>query len=384
MEIFKFNRDESNPSAPILFERGTTLKDLKSSMWVERYLDAGEFEIVAELSSNLRNTLPIGSFISHTNTAEVMVVENHEITNTDDGEPEIKITGRSFEVLLDNRVIGSNQTWPADGQPVSVYELASDPVWLQARMLINRHISTDPPPLGTINTFDAFRNVGVVVDPAVTTVAGDPPNEARPLSRGSLYKALLEVLNLANLGIRSLRPGSWSLLPSNQNTHLALVIHRGIDRSKEVTFSYSSGEVINPEYFWSVRKSKNAALVSGKWLEILVTGPETYYDRRTMFIDASDLDDASSVLPTGTARTNIIAAMRVIGRQALASQNEMSISKVEISKNTTRYRYRTDYNVGDLVSVEGNYNASAIMRVIEYVEIEDETGEHSYPTLAEI
>ena len=380
MEIFKFNRDESNPSAPILFERGTTLKDLKSSMWVERYLDAGEFEIVADLSSNLRNTLPIGSFISHTNTAEVMVVENHEIKNTDDGEPEIKITGRSFEVLLDNRIIGSNQTWPADGQAVSVYTLSSGLVWLQAKTLIEQHILA-----GVItNAFDAFRNVGVVVDPAVTTVAGDPPNEARPLSRGSVYKALLEVLNLANLGIRSLRPGSWSLLPSNQNTHLALVIHRGIDRSKEVTFSYSSGEVINPEYFWSVRKSKNAALVSGKWLEILVTGPETYYDRRTMFIDASDLDDASSVLPTGTARTNIIAAMSVIGRQALASQNELSISKVEISKNTTRYKYRTNYNVGDLVSVEGNYNASAIMRVIEYVEIEDETGENSYPTLAEI
>jgi hypothetical protein len=76
--------------------------------------------------------------------------------------------------------------------------------------------------------------------------------------------------------------------------------------------------------------------------------------------------------------------MVTIGRQILASQNEVSISKVEISKNTTRYKYRTNYNVGDLVSVEGNYNTSAIMRVVEYVEIEDETGENSYPTLAEI
>jgi hypothetical protein len=380
MEIFKFNRDESNPSSPILFERGSAIKDLKSVMWVERYLESGEFEIVSDLSSNLRNILPIGSFISHTNTTEVMVVENHEIYGASDGELEIKVTGRSFETLLDNRVVGANQSWGSTGQAVSVYNLASGPVWTQAKTLIDNHVVSGI----VVNSLDALRNVGVIVDSGVVSIAGDPPNEIRPLKRGSVYKSLLEILNLANLGIKSVRPGSWSPLPSNQNTHLALVIHRGVDRSKEVTFSYSSGEVVNPQYFWSTRKSKNAVLVTGKWLEILVTGSESYDSRRATVVDASDLDDPYSDLPTGTTRDDIIAKMITIGRQILASQNEVSISKVEISKNTTRYKYRTNYNVGDLVSVEGNYNTSAIMRVVEYVEIEDETGENSYPTLAEI
>jgi hypothetical protein len=309
-----------------------------------------------------------------------MVVENHEISVRDGGDTEIKVTGRSFETLLDNRIVGSNQTWGSTGQVVTVYTLTSGLVWIQAKALIENHILST----SLVNASDAFKNVGVVVDSAVTTVATDPPNDARPIKRQSVYKSLVEVLNLADLGIKSVRPGTWSPLSSNQSTHLALVIHRGVDRSKEVTFSYSSGEVINPQYFWSTRKSKNAALVSGKWLETLVTGSETYYDRRTMFVDASDIDDPYSAEPTGATRNSIVATMQVIGKQALANQNEISINKVEISKNTTRYKYRSNYNVGDLVSVEGNYNASAVMRVIEYVEIEDESGENSYPTLAQI
>lgn len=380
MELFKFKRDETNPSSPILFEQGTILKDLKSIMWVERYLDAGEFEIIADASSNLRNTLPIGSFISHVDTTEVMVVENHEITSEGSSDSEIKITGRSFETLLENRVIGANQSWASNGQAVSVYTLASGFVWNQAKALIEDHTLQT----SLVNVTDSFRNVGIIVDPAVVFVTGDPAAIDRPLKKSEVYPALLEILNLANLGIKSVRPGSWSILPTNQSTNLALVIHRGSDKTKNVTFSYSSGEVLNAEYFWSTRKSKNAALVSGKWLETMVYGPETYYDRRVMFIDGSNIDDSYSALPTGTTRTNIIQLMTTMGQQALASQNEFSISKVEISKSGTRYKYRTDYNVGDLVSVEGNYNSTATKRVIEYVEIEDETGETSYPTLAEI
>lgn len=380
MEIFKFKRDETNPSAPILFEQGTVLKDLKSIMWVERYLDAGEFELIADASSDLRNILPIGSFISHIDTTEVMVVENHEISSNGSSESEIKITGRSFETLLENRVIGANQTWNSNGQAVNVYTLSSGLVWNQAKTLIDNHILSST----VVNATDAFRNVSTIVDPAVVTVSGDPAAIDRPLKRSSVYTTLIEILNLANLGVRSVRPGSWSILPSNQSTHLALIVHRGSDKTKNVTFSYSSGEILNAEYFWSTRKSKNAALVSGKWLETMVYGSETYYDRRVMFIDGSNIDDSYSSLPTGTTRTNIIQLMATMGQQALASQNEVSISKVEISKSGTRYKYRTDYNVGDLVSVEGNYNSTAVKRVIEYVEIEDETGEASYPTLAEI
>jgi hypothetical protein len=46
------------------------------------------------------------------------------------------------------------------------------------------------------------------------------------------------------------------------------------------------------------------------------------------------------------------------------------------------YQYRRDYNIGDLVSIDGNFGQTAVMRVIEYAEIEDENGNSGHPTLA--
>jgi hypothetical protein len=73
--------------------------------------------------------------------------------------------------------------------------------------------------------------------------------------------------------------------------------------------------------------------------------------------------------------------MHTRGRQALAKQNRVTISRADISK-LTNYQYRRDFNVGDLVSLDGNFGQIATMRVVEYVEIEDENGESGHPTLA--
>jgi hypothetical protein len=73
--------------------------------------------------------------------------------------------------------------------------------------------------------------------------------------------------------------------------------------------------------------------------------------------------------------------MQVRGRIAIDNQNRVTIVKSDIS-SVTPYQYRTDYNVGDLVTLDGNFGVSAVMRVIEYVEIEDESGESGHPTLS--
>jgi hypothetical protein len=63
------------------------------------------------------------------------------------------------------------------------------------------------------------------------------------------------------------------------------------------------------------------------------------------------------------------------------AQNRITITRADAS-DITRYEYRKDYNVGDLVSLDGNFGQIAVMRVMEYVEIEDENGESGHPTLA--
>ena len=49
----------------------------------------------------------------------------------------------------------------------------------------------------------------------------------------------------------------------------------------------------------------------------------------------------------------------------------------------SRYKYGTDYNLGDKVQVENEYGISGTAVVTEVTEVEDETGYNVYPTLSE-
>jgi hypothetical protein len=100
-----------------------------------------------------------------------------------------------------------------------------------------------------------------------------------------------------------------------------------------------------------------------------------------MYVDIPEVDSHLTTLPTGSARTDIEALMEAKGLEALAAQNQQVIARVDISP-TSRYKYREDYNIGDLVSVNGNYDTTATMRVVEHIETVDEFGATSTPVLS--
>lgn len=366
MDIFKFD----NPTAPTKMESGIIVNNLTSKMWIERYREAGEFTFVGDASMNLKEQLPIGSFISHVDTAEVMIVENHEISDEEGKEPEIVITGRGFETEGEQRIVGINKNYPTVTAP-SDYVLASGYTWAQAVTLISDHILA----ANLLDDNNAIPYVSVSHD-----VAGVGVTAARIVKLGDLYKRLLELLEIDNLGQKIVRPGPWSPL-GGASPNLAWVIHKGVDRTSEIIFSYHTGEIERADYLWSNKKRKNAAIVTGRWVETIVTGTETEYARRWMPVDATDVDNSYSVAPVGGDLTAVLAAMHERGVEALAAQKDISLTKAEVSKSATNAKYRTDFNVGDLVTIDGNYNESSSMRVSEYVEIEDESGMRGYPTL---
>jgi len=76
--------------------------------------------------------------------------------------------------------------------------------------------------------------------------------------------------------------------------------------------------------------------------------------------------------------------MNALGQRFIASYNSVQMASIEIAANIDRYIYRKDFNVGDIVSVKGEYEASRLMRISEYVEIMDETGNINYPTLSAV
>lgn len=362
MDIFAFR---TNPATPTKLEHGEIINGLKSKMWVERYREAGEFELVANIASGIREQLPIGSMISHVDTNEVMIVETHAISEERGQQSDIVVSGRDFTTILEQRVLGSNRAFPNVGY-VPNYDLVAAYSWLQAVLMINEHISVS----SLVDDYDAFPFVSVTHD-----VTGVSSQDARSMSRGDLYSRLIEILEIDNLGIKVVRPSGGS--------DTMFVIHKGANRTKEVLFSNESGEIESADYLWSNKLLKNSALVSGRWVEVRIDNlTDVEYKRRMMYIDGSDIDEHFETEPTDTDLLNTIVKMEQRAQAALAAQRNIALAKTEISKEGTRAVYRVDFNVGDLVTVHGDYNETTTRRVTEYVEIEDETGFKSYPTLA--
>lgn len=364
MDLFKF----TNPNAPTRMEQGQIINGLTSKMWIERYLKNGEFTLVAPADAGVQEFLPVGTFISHTNTPEIMIVENHEIADDRGAKSSLTITGRGLETYFENRIVNSNRNFPLDAGLVE-YSLAADFTWNQAVKLLSDHLTE----------FDLFDDNNAF--PYVTiesTVSGTGASVARTIPRGDLYTALLNILKIDGIGIKVIRPGPWSPIVG-PNT--AVVLHRGVDRRSTVIFSYNLGEVVTSDYLWSNKNLKNAALVTGKWVEVQVVPAAVGYDRRWMFINASDIDQAWTVGPTGVPLQQIRDAMIQRGNDVLRTQNMLQLSKTELTDDATKAIYRVDYDVGDLITVIGDYNINTARRVTEYVEIEDANGERGYPTL---
>ena len=366
MDVFRF----TNPTHPTFMERGTIVNGLKSKMWIERYSPAGEFKFVAPATAAMRNSLPIGSFVSHLDTPEIMIVENHEIVDSPNQEPELVITGRGFETFFENRIVGSNKTYPTSGASME-YALAAALTWNQIVTMLQDHLTI----AALIDDNNALPYVTIL-----SQVTGSGTNVARSLKRGDLYAQLLELSAVDDLGTRIFRPGVWPLLPGG-GSNTTVAVHRGVDRSGQIIFSHDTGEIESAGYLWSNKRLKNTALVTGRWVETLVTTAATEYARRMMLVEASDLDNQFTAAPAGVDLTNVVAAMQQRGISYLAAQNDVALTRAEVSKNASKAVYRRDFDVGDLITVSGDYNENATMRVSEYVEIEDENGKSSYPTL---
>ena len=367
VDLFKF---VPAPGAEeTILENGMPINGIQSAMWIERYREPGEFEIKAKLSSGLIQYLPIGTFISHTNTFEVMLIENIEIEETQDSDADVIFSGRSFDAYLENRIVGTNQVRDAVYFDYGIY---ADYTWNQAVALINAHITAPIPP-------DQLS--GVV---AYTAMTGTGVAEVRSIKHMTVLQALNELLAIDDLGVSTIRINNFPA--HGNNTYTIFNVYKGANKTATVNFSWTRGDIIGADYLWSNKRYKTSVMVVSKYFKLMVDGPTstnvaTKFDRRITYLDAGDLDSNWGEKPGYPDDQTIVGKMRQRGYQLLKNQTMVTIARADIAP-LSRYIYRRDYNLGDLVMLDGNFGAMAVMRVVEHVEIQDENGTSGHPTLS--
>lgn len=378
------------------------INGVKNLVWVERFFEPGEFKLSCEASDDFLIDINVGSIISHTNTLECMVIENKIIEESKDGTAKIEFSGRSLDVVLLEKALVTNYTNVAiPGENLRIYSdwNIGDPpygnAWIGIKTLLEGFLkSYRLPPLPPPYTDPVYESYQVVeyyeelggIQPV------DVPNAEyvfRKLS--TLYENVYEILKATNSGMKLIRK------TDETGGKFRLIIHRGFDKSSDVIFSFENDSLENIKYLYTSKNYANTIHVySEKYGYFYVPSDnigyqpaaftETmgyYFSNDEAAVDAGDLSEyyADPNNITLSELYKIRNILKQIYAQYRTKIQDLDIVEAVVSKKA-KYKYGIDYNIGDVVTVNGKYGISKNMRVIEHALTMDETGITSIPTLS--
>lgn len=350
-----------------LLRRVEVFDRFESLIWTERFAEIGDFQLVVTSTARTRSTFTTGTRLAMNTSYRVMTVETVEDTIDTDGKAMLKVSGRSLEALLDDRVakdvlgdLTTNPKWTLTGIPGD----------------IARKIFHDICVTGVLDPADRIPFIfeGAPMFPA-DDIAEPQTNITMDVDLQTVYDAVKQICGMYDLGFRLVR---------NQDTsQLYFSIYSGVNRTTNqtavgaVVFSPDLDNLQNTSELTTIAQSKNVAYVfSPAGIAVVYAngvdpGVEGF-ERRILMVRA---DDITSDTP------NVQAALQQRGLQELANHRGVSAFDGELNQNAA-YRYGVDYQLGDLVEKRNSDGVTNQMRVTEQIFASDQQGERSYPTLA--
>lgn len=347
-----------------------------SIIFTEKVADQGDFQLVTLSTPANKKRFVTNTWVTITDSKRVMVVTTVNDAVDSDGRAMLKIKGEEITRVLGARnalkaiVGGVAPTWVITDQPADVM----------------RHIFHQICRLGTVAAADIIPFIQPAVDTLYPASTIPEPSfeiewEQKP---DSVLAAEKELAVIFDLGFRLYRDPSLSKLyfdvyagsdrTTAQTFHPAVIFSpdlenlQNLEEFKDVSTEYNVIRVVYV-YHDDVTDTDVAQTVVVSNSDL--TPPEGF-DRRTKVLMISNVPEEI---------TDVTAYLTACGRDELMKSRPFAAFDGQVSRDS-QYVYERDYFLGDLVEFQGNNGESAYMRVEEYIHVEDEQGQRSYPTLA--
>jgi len=329
----------------------------ESFIWVDKYQEAGSFELLMSMSAEVLPYLQQNNYLIQKNSDKMMIIEDSEIiTNIETGN-KLKITGRSLESIIERRCVGQ-------------FTVISGSLQNGLEQLFNENLINPVNPDRKINNF-IFRKS---TNPAITSLTLD-----MQFLGESLYAITQVLCEMYDLG--------WRVLPDDKNGYI-FELFKGEDRSYDqvvnipVVFSPEFDNLLGSNYIESMRYFRNATLVGGEGegadRKLQWVGGGVGLERREIFTDAqgvsSRLQGGDTMSPTDY--TNQLTQK---GEEML-SASIVTKAFEGIADATRQYIFNQDFFIGDLVQVMNEYGVGEKCQITEVVQSQEGSGEMIIPT----
>lgn len=372
MEAFTLNRK---------FLRQDTVDVFHSLIWTERYYGDSDIELVVPKTPEMLGKLAPGTFVGIIGSNEVMILETMNIE-----EEKIKFVGISLLPWLNNRFIRATA---AHKDKSFVWPVAAVPGKILADIVLNWCCQGGQYMSGNAM---GIPNPEQLIIPGLRIADYDKSGTAitPPINYGPVYDILREVATPYRIGMQIILESA-----SDTSYSLGFRSYKGLDRT--------SGQTVNAP----VRFSPEMDSLTGiKELQSIAALKTLVYSFASGYPDAGPfpatpgianrtgmqytgfdlraLQDFDDELTTKLAdAAALLAALNTRAADSLSNNALIQAVDGEIVPEN-QYQYGRDYNLGDIIEIQGNSDVISTSRVTEYIRTQDEAGERSYPTIASL
>lgn len=366
MEPFTLNRK---------FLKQDVIDNFHSIIWTERYYGDSEVEIVVPKDSIIQ----LGSFLGIPESNEVMILET---MNPEGGK--IKFAGISLLRWMNNRFIRTSalpedQYWYIAGEP------AGQVLW---DIIFNMCCAGSPYLSGSINIGVANPQQLIITGLDLDDYDKSGDNITVGVPYGPVYDAMREIATTYQIGmqiiLKSVTAAAYSLgfrsykgldHTSRQTVNPIIRFSPVMDSLTDIKELQSIAALKTLVYVFAHNNPDGLATAPG--VSSLSETEYTNFDLRALMEFADDITTDQ----VGASSANLIAILNSRAKDALSNNHFIKTVDGEIVP-TSQFKYGVDYNLGDIIEVEGNTGVVQISRITEYIRSQDEAGEKAYPTVS--
>lgn len=344
------------------FQKIGVIDTFESLIWTDRYYEAGDFELITSPTSNILYILSQGSYAAIKDSEHLMIIEDLHIKTDPINGNKLIAKGRSFESVLDRRIIWDPVVFETEPLQYSIFTLLNEAV---------------------LNPSSSSRRMNNLIfqfsqDPVVLSIF-----ISNQYWGNNLFKAIVDLCYSSSIGLK---------IVFNDEGIGTFQLYAGVDRSYNqvenpyVIFSPNFENLKNSEYMLSNRLLKTTSLVAGEkgvgnariCIEVDPSeGTILDLSRREMFLDAQNI---TSVDQYGEPITyeEYFEHLYQKGLEELSKNISIETFASEVDPSG-EFIFGRDFFLGDILQVSNEYGYEGKSRVIEVVRCQDGSGFKVYP-----